>query len=89
LVLLLVLFMGVAARAEAVPSRTKRDRPVTVTGNPAEPLPEIHVAADTPTVLLFPADIQKKTITVDESRIPHRLWPPSIRLFEKPVGSEG
>jgi uncharacterized protein (TIGR02268 family) len=65
----LSLFVGAAARAEAEPSRTKRDRPVAVTGNPAEPLPELHVAPDVPTVLLFPADIQKKTLTVDESRI--------------------
>jgi uncharacterized protein (TIGR02268 family) len=42
---------------------------VTVNGNPAEPLPKIHVAADTPTVLLFPADIQKNTVKVDKSRI--------------------
>jgi uncharacterized protein (TIGR02268 family) len=50
-------------------SRAKRERPVAAAGNPGEPLPEIHVAADSPTVLLFPADIQKKTLTVDESRI--------------------
>jgi uncharacterized protein (TIGR02268 family) len=65
----LALFLGAAARTEAAPSRTKRDRPVTVTVNPAEPLPELHVAPDVPTLLLFPADIQKKTLTVDESRI--------------------
>jgi uncharacterized protein (TIGR02268 family) len=69
LALLLALLLGAAARAEAAPSRTKRDRPVAVTGSPAEPLPEIHVAPDVPTVLLFPADIQKKTLTLDESRI--------------------
>lgn len=50
-------------------SRAKRERPVTVTGSPAEPLPEVYVSVDTPTVLLFPADIQKKTLTVDASRI--------------------
>lgn len=69
LALAVALLLGAAARAEAAPSRTKRDRPVTVTVNPAEPLPEIHVAPDVSTVLLFPADIQKKTITVDQSRI--------------------
>lgn len=69
LALLLALLLGAAARAEAAPSRTKRDRPVAVTGSPAEPLPEIHVVPDVPTVLLFPADIQKKTLTVDQSRI--------------------
>jgi hypothetical protein len=69
LALLLALLLGAAARAEAAPSRTKRDRPVAVTVNPAEPLPEIHVAPDTPTWLWFPAQILKKTISVDQSRI--------------------
>ncbi len=69
LALAVALFLGAAERADAAPSRTKRDRPVAVTVNPAEPLPEIHVAPDVPTVLLFPSDIQKKTITVDQSRI--------------------
>jgi uncharacterized protein (TIGR02268 family) len=50
-------------------SREKRERPVAVVGKPNEPLPEIHVAADSPTVLLFPADVQTTTLTVDESRI--------------------
>jgi uncharacterized protein (TIGR02268 family) len=69
LALLLALFLGAAARAEAAPSRTKRERPVAVTASPAEPLPEIHVAPDTLTLLWFPADIQPKTLTVDEARI--------------------
>lgn len=69
LVVALALFLGAAVRAEAAPSRTKRERPVTITGNPAEPLPGVHIATDTPTVLLFPADILKKTLTVDETRI--------------------
>lgn len=69
LALALALAWGAAPRAEAAPSRTKRERPVVVTGNPAEPLPEVHVAGDTPTVLLFPAPILRKTLTVDESRI--------------------
>jgi uncharacterized protein (TIGR02268 family) len=49
--------------------RAKRERPVAIVGKPDEPLPEIHVAADSPTVLLFPADVQTTTLTVDESRI--------------------
>ena len=65
----LALLLGAAARAEAAPSRTKRDRPVVVTVKPAEPLPEIHVAPDVPTLLLFPADVQTTTLTVDESRV--------------------
>ena len=69
LALLLALFVGAAARAEAAQSRTKRDRPVAVTVSPAAPLPELHIAPDVPTLLLFPSDIQRKTITVDPSRI--------------------
>jgi uncharacterized protein (TIGR02268 family) len=69
LALAVALLLGAAARAEAAPSRTKRDRPVAVTVNTAEPLPELHVAPDVPTVLLFPADIRTKTLTVDQSRI--------------------
>ncbi|HEX8702446.1 MAG TPA: DUF2381 family protein [Myxococcaceae bacterium] len=65
----LALLWGTAARADAAPSRTKRERAVTVTGSLATPLPEIHVAADTPTVLWFPAKILKKTLSVVESRI--------------------
>ena len=69
LFLALALLWGVAARGEMETSRAKRDRAVTVVGTPAEPLPEIHVAPDVPTVLLFPADIARNTLTVDESRI--------------------
>jgi uncharacterized protein (TIGR02268 family) len=67
LALALVLLVGTAARGESDVSRAKRER--TVAGPAGEPLPEIHVAADTPTLLLFPADIQKETLTVDASRI--------------------
>jgi len=67
LALALVLFWGAAPRGDAAPSRTPRVRPVAVTS--AEPLPEIRVEKATPTLLLFPAPIQKTTVTVDESRI--------------------
>jgi uncharacterized protein (TIGR02268 family) len=69
LILALVLLVGTAARAQAAPARAKRERPVTITGNPADPLPEVRVAADTLTLLWFPAPILKKTLTVDQSRI--------------------
>ncbi|MCK8503685.1 DUF2381 family protein [Myxococcus fulvus] len=65
LALALVLFWGAAPRADAAPGRTKRERPVAVVGNPAEPLPEIRVEAATPTWLLFPTEIAKSTLTVD------------------------
>jgi uncharacterized protein (TIGR02268 family) len=69
LALVLVLLGGAAPRADADPGRTKRERPVAVVGNPAEPLPEIRVEAATPTLLLFPVPIAKQTLAVDESRI--------------------
>ena len=69
LALVLALLGGAAPRAEAAPGRTKRERPVAVVGNPAEPLPEIRVEAATPTLLLFPVPIAKNTLAVDGSRI--------------------
>jgi uncharacterized protein (TIGR02268 family) len=63
------LLWGTAARAEAALTRAKREGSVTVSLNPSEPLPVIRVAHDTPTLLLFAAPIQKKTLTFNESRI--------------------
>ncbi|ADO68686.1 conserved uncharacterized protein [Stigmatella aurantiaca DW4/3-1] len=65
-----MLLWGTAARAEPTHGgRIERARAVTVAGGPDEPLPEIHVAGDLPTLLLFSTPIQKKTLTFDESRI--------------------
>ncbi|SEU39146.1 DUF2381 family protein [Stigmatella erecta] len=65
-----MLLWGTAARAEPAPGeRIERTRTVTVARGPDEPFPEVHVAGDTPTVLLFSAPIQKKSLTFDESRI--------------------
>ncbi|RKH39057.1 DUF2381 family protein [Corallococcus sp. AB050B] len=70
LALALALVSGAAAGAEAAPgARVDRKRPVTVANAPTEPLPVVHVAADTPTVFLFSSPIQRKTLTFDESRI--------------------
>ncbi|SEU39205.1 DUF2381 family protein [Stigmatella erecta] len=70
LALALALLGGTAARAEPVPGgRIERTRAVTIASGPAEPLPEVRVAGDTPTLLFFPAPIQTKTLTFDESRI--------------------
>ncbi|WP_338034311.1 DUF2381 family protein [Hyalangium minutum] len=67
---MLAVVWGAAARGETpLSSRAKRERPVAVVGKADEPLPEIHVAPDAITLLWFPADIQRKTLTVDESRI--------------------
>jgi uncharacterized protein (TIGR02268 family) len=68
--LALALLWGAAARAEpAHGGRVERLRAVTLASNPAEPLPEVHVAGDKRTVLVFPEPIQAKTLTFDESRI--------------------
>jgi uncharacterized protein (TIGR02268 family) len=68
--LALALLWGAAARAESAHGgRVERLRAVTLASNPAEPLPEVHVAGDKRTVLVFPAPIQAKTLTFDESRI--------------------
>ncbi|NOK09603.1 DUF2381 family protein [Corallococcus exercitus] len=70
LALALALVSGAAARAEpAQGARVDRKRPVTVASAPAEPLPVVHVAGDTPTLFLFSSPIQRKTLTFDESRI--------------------
>jgi uncharacterized protein (TIGR02268 family) len=69
LALVLAVLGAAAPRAEAAPGRTKRERPVAVAGNPAEPVPEIRVEAATPTLLLFPVPIAKSTLTVDDTRI--------------------
>ena len=70
LALVLAVLWGAAARGETpLSGRAKRERPVAVVGNPDEPLPEIRVAPDAPTLLLFPVDIRTTTLTVDESRI--------------------
>ncbi|AEI62833.1 DUF2381 family protein [Corallococcus macrosporus] len=70
LVLALTLASGAAAQAQpAMGARVERQRSVTITSTPAEPLPVIHVAAGAPTLLLFSAPIQRKTLTFDESRI--------------------
>ena len=66
LALVLALLGGTALRADAAPVRTKRERPVAVAGNPAEPLPEIRIEKATPTLLFFPTTIAEGTLTVDE-----------------------
>jgi uncharacterized protein (TIGR02268 family) len=68
--LALALLWGAVARAEPTHGgRVERTRAVTLASSPTEPLPEVHVARDKPTLLFFPAPIQTKTLTFDESRI--------------------
>ncbi|NNB90865.1 DUF2381 family protein [Corallococcus exiguus] len=68
--LALIVTWGAAAQAQpATRTRIERQRTVTIASTFADPPPIIHVAGDTPTVFLFSAPIQKKTLTFDESRI--------------------
>ncbi|RKH59000.1 DUF2381 family protein [Corallococcus interemptor] len=70
LALALALVSGAAAGAEPAPgARVDRKRPVTVANAPTDPLPVVHVSADSPTLFLFSSPIQRKTLTFDESRI--------------------
>ncbi|WP_140798277.1 DUF2381 family protein [Myxococcus xanthus] len=70
LALTLVLAWEAATPAMAAQEeRAKRDRAVSVANSPADALPVVRVAHDTPTLFLFPAPINRKTLTFDESRI--------------------
>ncbi|WP_082282766.1 DUF2381 family protein [Myxococcus hansupus] len=70
LALALVLAWEAATPAMAAQEeRAKRDRAVFVANSPADALPVVRVAHDTPTLFLFPAPINRKTLTFDESRI--------------------
>ena len=67
--LALTLVWGTAAQAQPAPGRRVRERSVSIASTSAEPLPVVHVAQDTMTLLFFASPIQKKTLTFDESRI--------------------
>ncbi|WP_163785986.1 DUF2381 family protein [Myxococcus vastator] len=70
LALALVLVSGSATEAEPTPgARVRRERSLALASASAEPLPIVRVAQDTMTLLFFPSQIQKKTLTFDESRI--------------------
>jgi uncharacterized protein (TIGR02268 family) len=69
LVLSLALFLGTAARAQPSPAREQRQRSITITGNPADPPPEIRVAQNVTVVLLFKSRINREGIEVDRTRV--------------------
>ncbi|WP_140874903.1 DUF2381 family protein [Myxococcus xanthus] len=70
LALALALASGAATPAVAAPvERADRKRSVAVASSPSDALPVVRVAHDTPTLFLFPAPINRKTLTFDESRI--------------------
>jgi uncharacterized protein (TIGR02268 family) len=54
--------------AEAQP-QSLRERSVTLSGNPAEPLPEVRVAASVPLLLRFDAPIDKDSLQLDATRL--------------------
>lgn len=65
LVFALALLLGTAARAQPNPTREQRQRSVTITGNPADPPPEVRVAKGVATVLRFKSQINRDAIEVD------------------------
>jgi uncharacterized protein (TIGR02268 family) len=62
---LALLLVGAKAKAQPSPARERRERSITVTGNPADPVPEIHVAKGVTTVLRFKVQMNRDAIEVD------------------------
>jgi uncharacterized protein (TIGR02268 family) len=57
------------ALAQQPPALARRELSVTLTGNPAEPLPEIRAAPGVATLALFDAELDLDTLEVDGARI--------------------
>jgi uncharacterized protein (TIGR02268 family) len=66
---LVLLLLGAVARAQLAPSRALRQRSVTVTGNPAEPLPEVRGAKGMGITFHFDGALREESVKVDESRL--------------------
>jgi len=66
---LVLLLLGAAAGAQPAPSRALRQRSITVTGNPADPLPEVRGAKGIGITFHFDGAIREESVKVDESRI--------------------
>jgi len=66
---LVLLLLGAVARAQPAPNRAHRQRSLTVTGNPAAPLPEVRGAMGIGIAFHFDGPIREDSIKVDESRI--------------------
>ncbi|MDY7225865.1 DUF2381 family protein [Hyalangium rubrum] len=67
--LLLALVLLVAAPAAAQPlARLRQDRRVSLSGAPAEPVPEVRVAAGHLTTLVFNAPLERDTLEFDTTR---------------------
>ena len=67
--LVLVLLLGAVARAQPAPGRAHRQRSITVTGHPAEPLPEVRGAQGSGITFHFDGPIREESVKVDASRI--------------------
>jgi uncharacterized protein (TIGR02268 family) len=68
LLALAILFFVGASAAQPAPARTLRQRGVTVAGSGA-PAPQVRLAPDTHTLLLFDADIDKDSVVLDATRV--------------------
>jgi uncharacterized protein (TIGR02268 family) len=66
---LVLLLLGEAARAQPAPSRAHHRRSIIVTGNPADPLPEVRSAKGIGITLHFDGEIREESVKVDECRI--------------------
>jgi uncharacterized protein (TIGR02268 family) len=66
---LVLLLLGAVARAQPAPNRAHRQRAITITGNPAAPLPEVRGAQGIGITFHFDGLIREDSIKVDESRI--------------------
>lgn len=66
---LVLLLLGAAARAQPAPSRALRQRSIIVTGNAADPLPEVRGAKGIGITFHFDGAIREDSVKVDESRI--------------------
>jgi uncharacterized protein (TIGR02268 family) len=69
LVIAFAFLLGTAARAQPSLVRERRERTVTVTGNPAEPPHEIRAARGVATLLLFNSQINGSAVEVDRARV--------------------
>ncbi len=66
---LLLLLIGTVARAQPTPSPTHRQRSLTVTGNPTEPVPEVRGAQGVGITFHFDGPLLESSVRVDEARV--------------------
>ncbi|NTX57534.1 DUF2381 family protein [Myxococcus sp. CA039A] len=65
-VAILAVLLGVAASAQPLPpTRERQERRVALSGSPAEPVPELRVAAGITTLLLFDAPLDRGSVELE------------------------